>query len=326
MAIEESETPEESKHTSNIPDTYIGFAILLAIVGIAQIYESWIGHALIAILGLVLMISALVTGAMLQGRIKKKQTNLFTLHKKVAIYFSTILLGTFLYGLLVKMQLGEPVLISVHGRLGLILLLIVIFQLIPSLTVKDRNMIRKPHKVVGYALAPFMFLEASWGLYDGVVVGSKSLVLMHSISGGLASLVLVWIITEMFYPTESGIIRARIASIIAAFLITAGCWIVGGYNYLTAYGSQVKPIILAGPKPWAHSIVMEVKEHIFIFLPIIVIALSLTLAILDKDALLKNPKARRAVAIAASLALFMVLLMFVMGTIISSAGNVGLEA
>ncbi|MDD1736670.1 MAG: hypothetical protein LUQ21_04355, partial [Methanothrix sp.] len=107
---------------------------------------------------------------------------------------------------------------------------------------------------------------------------------------------------------------------------TAGCWVAGGYNYLTAYGSQVKPIILAGPEPWAHSIVMEVKEHIFIFLPIIVIALSLTLSILDRDALLKDPQARRALAITASLALFMVLLMFLMGAIISDAGNVWPEA
>ncbi|MDD1748541.1 MAG: hypothetical protein LUO89_01570 [Methanothrix sp.] len=298
----------------------------MAIVGIAQIYESWIGHALIAILGLMLMISVLVTGAMLKGRIKKKQTNLFSLHKKIAVYFSMFVLGTFLYGLLIKMQHEELVLRSSHGRLGLILVLIVIFQLVPSLTLKDRNMIRKPHMVLGYALAPLMFLEASWGLYNGVVAGSKSLVLVHSMSGGLTALVLVWIILEMIYLTESGVVRAKIAGYIGAFLVTAGCWIAGGYNYLTVYGSQVKPIILAGPKPWAHSIVMEVKEHIFVFLPIIIIALSLTLAILDKNVLLKDPVARRAIAITASLAIFMVLLMFLMGAIISSAGNVRLEA
>ena len=144
-------------------------------------------------------------------------------------------------------------------------------------------------------------------------------------SGGLTALALVWIILEILYPTNEGVVRTKIASYSAAFLVVAGCWIVGGYNYLTNYGSQVKPIILSGPEPWAHSIVMEVKEHIFIFLPIIVIALSLTLAIIDQDALLKDPKARRAIAITATLALFMVLLMFLMGAIVSNAGNVGLE-
>ncbi len=272
------------------------------------------------------MISVLVTGAMLKGRIERNQTNLFPLHKKLGIYFSAFILGTFLYGLLIKIQHEEQVLTSVHGRLGLILLLIVILQLIPSLAVKDRTRIRVPHKILGYAFLPLMFLEASWGLYNGVVAGSKSIVLIHSISGSLTAIALAWIIVEMLYLTEGGVVRAKIASYAAAFLLTAGCWVAGGYNYLTAYGSQVKPIILAGPEPWAHSIVMEVKEHIFIFLPIIVIALSLTLSILDRDALLKDPQARRALAITASLALFMVLLMFLMGAIISDAGNVWPEA
>ena len=199
--IEESETPEESKHTSSKPDTYIGFAILLAIAGFAQIYDSWIGHAFIAILGLMLMISVLVTGAMLKGRIERNQTNLFPLHKKLGIYFSAFILGTFLYGLLIKIQHEEQVLTSVHGRLGLILLLIVILQLIPSLAVKDRTRIRVPHKILGYAFLPLMFLEASWGLYNGVVAGSKSIVLIHSISGSLTAIALAWIIVEMLYLT-----------------------------------------------------------------------------------------------------------------------------
>jgi len=269
------------------------------------------------------MISALLTGAMLKGRIKKKkQTNLFPLHKKLGIYFGTFILGTLLYGLLIKMQHEVPVLTSVHGRLGFILLLIVTLQLVPSLMVKDRARIRRAHKILGYSLAPLMFLEASWGLYNYLVIGFKSLVLVHSISGGLAALVLIWIILEMLYLVEGGVFRARIAGYTAVFLVTAGCWIAGGYNYLTDYGSQVKPVILAGPEPWVHSIVMEVKEHIFIFLPIIVFALSLTLFVLDKDVLLKDPKARRAITITASLALFMVLLMFLMGAIISNAGNI----
>lgn len=312
----------ESKRRSSIPDALIGFVILLAIAGLAQIYNSWIGHAFIALISLMLMISALVTGAMLKGRIEKNQTNLFPLHKKIGIYFGTFILGTLLYGLLIKMQHEVPVLTSVHGRLGLILLLIVILQLVPSLMVKDRDRIRRAHKILGYSLAPLMFLEASWGLYNYLVIGFKSLVLVHSISGGLAALVLIWIILEMLYLVEGGVARAKIAGYTAALLVTAGCWIAGGYNYLTDYGSQVKPVILAVPEPWVHSIVMEVKEHIFIFLPIIVFALSLTLSVLDRDALLRDLKARRAITITASLALFMVLFMFLMGAVISNAGNI----
>jgi hypothetical protein len=272
------------------------------------------------------MVYTLATGAMLKGRIKQRQTNIFLLHKKAAIYFGTFSLGTLLYGLLLEIQHEEPVLTSIHGKLGTFLLLIVIFQIIPSLILRDRSRIRKPHMILGYALAPLMLVEASWGLYNGVIAGSKILVLIHSVSGGLTALALAWIILEILHPTNEGVVRAKIASYFAAFLVVAGSWIVGGYNYLTNYGSQVKPIILAGPEPWAHSIVMEVKEHIFVFLPIIVIALSMTLVTLDQNALLKDPEARRAIVITASLALFMVLLMFLMGAIVSNAGNIRLEA
>ena len=306
-------------------DAYKGSIIFLAIAGIAQLYVSWLGHAFIAIVGLILMVYTIATGAMLKGRIKRNQLNHFQLHKKAAIYFGALIFGTLLYGLLLKIHHEEPVLTSIHGKLGILILLIVISQIIPSLVIKDRTWIRKTHRILGYALAPLMLLEASWGLYNGVIAGSKVLVLIHSMSGGLVALALAWIILENLYPTNEGVVRDKIASYFAAFLAVAGCWIVGGYNYLANYGSQVKPIILAGPEPWAHSIVMEVKEHIFVFLPIIIIALSLTLAILDQDTLLKDPQARRAIAITASLALFMVLLMFLMGAIVSRAGNLRLE-
>ena len=265
------------------------------------------------------------TGAMLKGRIKSKQANIFPLHKKAAIYYGTFILGTFLYGLLIEIKHEEPVLTSIHGRLGILLLLIVFFQIVPSVAAKDRTRIRRLHKILGYALAPLMFMEVSWGLYNGVISGSKNLVLIHSMSGGLTALALVWIILEILYPTKEGFVRTKIVSYSAAFLVVAGSWIIGGYNYLTNYGSQVKPIILSGREPWAHSIVMEVKEHIFIFLPIIIIALSMTLAIIDQDALLKDPNVKRAMAITVTLALLMILLMFLMGAIVSNAGNVGLE-
>ncbi|OEU41219.1 hypothetical protein BGV40_16170 [Methanosarcina sp. Ant1] len=301
--------------------------MLLAIGGIALVYERWIGHALIAIISLVLMVYALTTGAILKGRIKKRSPrNVFKLHKRVGIYFGALILGSFIYGLWIRLQHGESILSSVHGKLGLIILLIAFLQLIPSLVLKNRARYRGLHKMMGYVLAPILFIDASWGLHNGVIGGTKSLVLFHSISGGLAALALVWIILEMLHPTDKGLARARIASYLAAFLITAGCWIAGGYNYLTVYGSQVKPVILAGPHPWAHAIVMEAKEHIFVFLPLIALTLSITLSVLNRDTFLHDPKFRRALTMIACLALFMVLLMFLMGAIISNAGQTGTEA
>ncbi|WP_156161080.1 MULTISPECIES: hypothetical protein [unclassified Methanosarcina] len=300
--------------------------MLLVISGVAMLYESWIGHALIVLISLLLIIYALATGAMLKGRIKRKPGNIFRLHRRSGIYFGAFILGSFTYGLLMSLQHGEPILVSIHGKLGLIIVLIVILQVIPSLVLKNRASYRGLHKMMGYSLAPILFIDASWGLYNGVATGTKSsLVLLHSISGGLAALALVWIFLEILYATDKSLARARIASYLAAFLVAAGCWIAGGYNYLTAYGSQVKPVILTGPHPWVHEIVMEAKEHIFVFLPVIFFALSITLYIFDRDAFLGEAKSRRALMMVASLALFMVLLIFLMGAIISNAGKTGTE-
>lgn len=299
--------------------------MLLAIGSIALIYGKWVGHALIAISSLVLMIYTLTIGAMLKGRIKTISGNIFKLHKRGGIYFGAFILGSFIYGLWMKLQHEESILSSVHGKLGLIILTIVVLQIIPSLVLKNRAKYRRLHKIIGYSLAPVLIIDASWGLHNGVVTGTKSLVLLHSIFGGLTVLALVWILIEMSYPTDKALARARIASYVAAFLVTAGCWIAGGYNYLKAYGSQVKPVILAGPQPWVHEIVMEMKEHVFIFLPIISFALPITMSTLDRDAFLVDNKSRRALMMIACLALFMVLLMFLMGAVISNAGRTGME-
>ena len=186
-----------------------------------MVYEKWIGHALIAIISLVLMVYALTTGALLKRRIKKKsQGNVFKFHKSVGIYFGALILGSFIYGLWIRLQHGESILSSVHGKLGLIILLTVVLQIFPSLVFKNRARYRGLHKMIGYALAPILVIDAGWGLHNDVIGRTKSLVLMHSVSGDLAALALVWIIIEMLYPTDRSLARARIASYLTAFLIT----------------------------------------------------------------------------------------------------------
>ncbi|WP_269848490.1 hypothetical protein [Methanosarcina horonobensis] len=202
---------------------------------------------------------------MLKGRIKRIPGNVFRLHRRSGIYFGAFILGSFIYGLLMRLQHGEPVLSSVHGKLGLIIVLIVILQIIPSLVLKNRASYRGLHKIMGYSLAPILFVDASWGLYNGVTQGTKSLVLLHSISGGLVALALVWVLLEVRYPADRSLTRVRIASYFATLLVIAGCWLAGGYNYLTVYGSRIKPVILEGPYPWAHEIIMEQKSMFLSF-------------------------------------------------------------
>ena len=63
--------------------------------------------------------------------------------------------------------------------------------------------------------------------------------------------------------------NARIIKIysLLGFLGFLGSWISGGYYYSSYYGKAIKPGILEGTTPWVHKILMESKEHVFLFLP-----------------------------------------------------------
>lgn len=60
--------------------------------------------------------------------------------------------------------------------------------------------------------------------------------------------------------------KSMAISAAAGVLAFVGSWIAGGYYYVVYYGTLVKPVIKSGVAPWAHSIVMETKEHIFLFI------------------------------------------------------------
>ena len=64
---------------------------------------------------------------------------------------------------------------------------------------------------------------------------------------------------------------------LVTWLTWLGAWLTGGYYYVVYYGAQVKPIIKAGQYDWAHSVVTEWKEHIFLFLPFLAFVLWLEL-------------------------------------------------
>lgn len=85
----------------------------------------------------------------------------------------------------------------------------------------------------------------------------------------------LWLLGKLQDTVGTPVSRRRIAFVgTAGFVIS---WLAGGYYYVQYYGSLVKPIIKSGLAPWAHTIVMETKEHIFLFIiPLAITALFLT--------------------------------------------------
>jgi len=288
---------------------------------------DWGGHAIVSIIGLIFALLILLTGAKLSGRIKKKEGFYsFKIHKTASILFSLFMVGTFFYGLLVTSEHETHLLLSVHGWLGLLIVIFALLQVIPSVFIKKRNKIKFPHMMIGYSLVFLVALQIIVGAHIAVLGDIKILVLAHSVTGGIAALALLWIYIELKHLTYNGLKRVKIAGYVQAFFTIVGCWVVGGYSYLIDYGSKVKPSILSGNQPWAHEIIMETKEHIFIFLPILSILLAITLYIFGSDeTLLNERKVKLGVILLTLLLLMLVFFMFIMGALISYVGNIGVE-
>jgi len=97
-------------------------------------------------------------------------------------------------------------------------------------------------------------------------------------------------------------------------------WFSGGYYYVLYYGGTVKPVIKAGDYAWAHSIVTETKEHIFLFLPVVAIFLTATLFARGSD-LEKSPALKRALVYVVGIATIIAIAIALGGIIISGAAR-----
>ena len=142
------------------------------------------------------------------------------------------------------------------------------------------------------------------------------LIFIHAICAELGLFAFLWVLVEMLNPTETRIARAQMAAVFGfAFLLFA--WLVGGFYYVEIYGSHVKPLIKASDAKWVHSIVMEVKEHVFLFLPIL--AKKKTEKIYKYDGeLLQNRDARLSIVLLAGLIFLLGFSIAGMGVLISS--------
>lgn len=98
----------------------------------------------------------------------------------------------------------------------------------------------------------------------------QTISLIVHVIAGLAGVIAAYAILIEILRREPQIKKLAINSIVSAVSYTLS-WVAGGYYYLTYYGSKVKPLILKGPYPFAHSIFTEAKEHIFLLLPLIAV-------------------------------------------------------
>lgn len=108
----------------------------------------------------------------------------------------------------------------------------------------------------------------------------------HPTFGVLAILASVWVFVELLNANAENRSRARTAAVVVTVCMVAA-WVLGGYWYVNFYYAD-KAVILKGPWPWAHNVIMETKEHLF-FIPLV---LALYLPIVMRDDFVRSLTAR----------------------------------
>jgi len=147
----------------------------------------------------------------------------------------------------------------------------------------------------------------------------NEIILMSHVLFGVACMTsAIWLFVEVLNANEANLVRIRRMSWAAA----AAMWlafIIGGYWYVTAYSAD-KAIILKGPWPFAHNLVMETKEHLVIMLLLLVTYLP----IVASNNLVTSKDARKLMLWVTGIIAMLALAMDGEGAIIAMGVKVGL--
>ena len=153
---------------------------------------------------------------------------------------------------------------------------------------------------------------------------ANPLIFIHAVAAEVGLFAFLWIVVELLNPTDARINRAKIAALIGVVCLLLA-WILGGFYYVEVYGDVIKPVIKASDAKWVHSIVMEVKEHVFLFLPILSASVAALLFRFDKD-LLTRTDARVSIILLSGLIFLLGFAIAGMGALIGAGYRMALEA
>lgn len=145
----------------------------------------------------------------------------------------------------------------------------------------------------------------------------STLLIIHIGLGELGGLCFLWVAIETFNRNDAGLVRAKLISKIGA-IAAVSSWFAGGYYYVKHYGTLVKPVLIAETSnyKWAHKVVIEAKEHIFLLIPILAVAAFLIFLKLESWKDLDEATSKK-VAYLALLIFLMAFSMAAMGSLVS---------
>ena len=146
------------------------------------------------------------------------------------------------------------------------------------------------------------------------------ILLLHPTFGVLGMLAAVWVFVEALNASPPGIERMRSAARLSAVFMWIS-YLIAGYFYVFLYGPD-KAIIKAGPWPFAHNLVTETKEHVFLML----LLLATFLPIAAAGDVARSRGVRRVVLWSSALVVLLVLFMEGSGAVMSVGAKLGYAA
>lgn len=144
----------------------------------------------------------------------------------------------------------------------------------------------------------------------------KILLISH-IFLGLGGVITSYVVWMGLLKKKISVKFLRSASLISlvSFLLS---WLTGGYYYAIYYGQAVRSVIKNGQYPWAHSIFMEAKEHIFFFIPFLAAVIFIIFYFLS-DEVETDGQFKKAVMFLSGLTAVLGIIITLSGLIISGA-------
>jgi hypothetical protein len=140
---------------------------------------------------------------------------------------------------------------------------------------------------------------------------------LHVFTGELGGILFLWVFIELLNNSDRSLLRAK-AVAFWAIVSELVSWVAVAAYYLTHYQQAVKGVIKESNWPWAHGVILETKEHIFMFIPLLAIAGFFAILQLQKA---NDDSLRKALKWVSIVIFLMAFLMAGMGFIVSMAAR-----
>lgn len=146
-----------------------------------------------------------------------------------------------------------------------------------------------------------------------------------SLSHGFIGILLIvgtpWAMAEIFaLHDRNGVKRLKLVTLGLAFFAFLSCIFLAAPTYITYY-PEAKAEINAGPTPWVHGILMEIKEHIGLLEPMIMFSIAF-LAWYHSDNLIDDKNSRTLIFALLAIAFLLAFTIMGMGAYIAKTGPI----